>query len=93
MELGLILCMIYFANGPPSDKYVDYWKSAKIEEFPLPVDEDLKVQKKNFLNVCDTMFKEDIPFSPAWKKIAICILKNDTSFKYAGFGKIGRAHV
>lgn len=42
-------------------------------------------QKKNFLDVCDIFFKEDVSFSPCWKKICICILKNDTTFKYAGF--------
>lgn len=82
-----------FANGLPTDKYVDYWKSGKMEGFPLAVDVDEKIQKKNFLSVCDIIFKEDIPFSPAWKKIAICILKNDTSFKYAGFGATLRERV
>lgn len=109
-----------FENGIPSDKYAEYWKSDKIEDFPLAfkadeetaqfIDRDcnsengywvrkyrnndgaleqialsLEEQKKNFLNVCDIFFKEDVSMSPCWKKIAICILKNDTSMKYAGF--------
>lgn len=75
-----------FTNGIPSDKYKEYWKNDKIEGFPLDVDEDIEVQKKNFLNLCDIILKEDVSMSPCWKKIAICILKNDVSFKYAGFG-------
>lgn len=98
-----------FENGIPSDKYAEYWKSDKIEDFPLAeyiedteeryfyriIKEDgsedlgdpipLEEQKKNFLNVCDIFFREDVSMSPCWKKIAICILKNDTSMKYAGF--------
>lgn len=98
-----------FKNGIPSDKYAEYWKSDKIEGFPLAeynpdskekwfhrtVSEDgtvhigepisLEEQKKNFLKVVEVFFKEDVAMSPCWKKIAICILKNDTSMKYAGF--------
>lgn len=75
-----------FANGIPSDKYKEYWRAEKIEGFPLPVSEDLEVQKNNFLNTCETFLKEDVAYSPCWKKVAICILKNDVSMKYAGFG-------
>lgn len=46
----------------------------------------LEEQKQNFLSLCDIILKEDVSMSPCWKKIAICILKNDVSFKYAGFG-------
>lgn len=74
-----------FQNGPPSDLYGKYWRATAIENFPLSIDPDIEVQKQNFVDVCNVMFKEDIGYSPCWKKIAICILKNDTSFKYAGF--------
>lgn len=45
----------------------------------------LEEQKNNFIKVVDIVLKEDLEMSTGWKKIAICILKNDVSFKYAGF--------
>lgn len=99
-----------FTNGIPSETYNKYWKSDKIEGYPLAefipdteekwferkVLEDGTVeignaisfedQKENFLKVCDIFLKESVSWSPCWKKIAICILKNDVSMKYAGFG-------
>lgn len=42
-------------------------------------------QKKNFLDLCDSVLKEDVAMCCCWKKIAICILKNDVTMKYAGF--------
>lgn len=45
----------------------------------------LEDQKKNFLNMCDMVLKEDVAMCCCWKKIAICILKNDVTMKYAGF--------
>lgn len=79
------VCYDVFTNGIPSEKFAEYWKSDKIEGFPLAAPDSLEEQKKNFLSVCDIFFKEDVSMSPCWKKIAICILKNDTSMKYAGF--------
>ena len=38
-----------------------------------------------FNSLVDIILKESIAYSPCWKKIAICILKNDVSMKYAGF--------
>lgn len=104
------VCDDVFTNGIPSDKFKKYWKSDKIEGYPLaeeipdskeifferkvledgtveignPI--DLEAQKKNFLDLCDIMLKESVAWSPCWKKIAICILKNDVTMKYAGFG-------
>lgn len=41
---------------------------------------------KQFLQWCKNgMLKEDVSYSPCWKKIAICILKNDVTMKYCGF--------
>ena len=115
-----------FLNGIPSDKYKKYWRSDKIEGFPLnaknrdelmeiisgvsfnPNDEhysfeemeakveefidkyecNLPIEKQieNMDKMCaNKVLKEDLAYSPAWKKIAVCILKNDVSFKYAGF--------
>lgn len=48
---------------------------------------DLTPQRaaENFIKFCSVILKEDVAWSPCWKKIAICILKNDVTFKYAGF--------
>lgn len=75
-----------FENGIPSDKFKRYYFSEKIEGFPFKTNPDIKIQKKNFLSVVSKILKEDILSCPSWKKICICILKNDISFKYAGFG-------
>ena len=34
----------------------------------------------------ERLLREDVAYSPCWKKICICVLKNDVSFKYCGFG-------
>ena len=107
-----------FENGIPSEKYKDYYKISKIEDYPLAYKDEtgiadidcneennfymreyrnnngsleiialpLEEQKQNFLNVCGIILKEDVSYCCCWKKICICILKNDVSFKYAGFG-------
>lgn len=75
-----------FENGIPSTKYEKYYKAAKIEGFPLEPSHDIEVQKKNFTDMCDIILKEDVGYCCCWKKICICILKNDVSMKYAGFG-------
>jgi len=90
-----------FMNGIPSDKYAKYWKSDKIEGYPLAISDidhameyytrdgieiSLEDQKKNFLSVCDIFLKENVAWAACWKKVAICILKNDVTMKYAGFG-------
>ena len=93
-----------FKNGIPSETYRKYWKSDKIEGYPLAfagddeyfkyyrnipdrIEEiDIEEQKKNFLSVCDIFLKENVSWAACWKKVCICILKNDVSFKYAGFG-------
>ncbi len=69
-------------------------KQAEPEGKENKVENKLKSQKQakndDFLGKIDklvgVMFKEDVSMSPCWKKIAICILKNDVSMKYAGFG-------
>lgn len=43
-------------------------------------------QLRNMEMFCDVMLKEDVAYSPCYKKICICVLKNDVSFKYCGFG-------
>lgn len=126
------VCFDVFTNGIPSDLYGKYWRSEKIEGFPLNCSSDLNKnlntllntidwdpssenfdmnarngiingvlngykcelpldeQKENVRKFCDVMLKEDVAMSPCWKKIAICVLKNDVSFKYAGFGATWR---
>lgn len=96
-----------FINDIPSEKYKKYWKTSKIEGYPLAeFDKDKnswvkrtsnddgtviyselteEEQKENFLNLCDIILKEDVAMSPCWKKICICILKNDVKMGYAGF--------
>ena len=75
-----------FTNGIPSDKYKDYWKSSKIDGYPFEISEDIEEQKNNFLNMCSIILREDVSWQACWKKICICILKNDVSMKYCGFG-------
>lgn len=79
-----------FAHGIPSERFAEYWKSEKLEGYPMQAPEKLEEQMKNFDNVCSKILKEDVAYSPCWKKICICILKNDTSMKYAGFGQTFR---
>lgn len=99
-----------YKNGIPSDKFAEYYRAEKIEDFPLAskengrwfkkyrnsegaleiTEETLDNQKQNFLDVCDIFLKEDVSYSPCWKKIAICILKNDVSMGYAGFSRTHR---
>lgn len=116
-------------NGIPSDKYAEYWKTGKLEGFPLNVREDRKAEVERALAgmvfdpesekfsldglhgaiqrlvdayECDLdleqqmqlfdgfcskyVLKEDVSYSPCYKKIAICVLKNDVSMKFCGFG-------
>jgi hypothetical protein len=105
-----------FKNGPPSDKYLDYYMSKCIEDFPLAwkdnnasngymkhyrnrddaieiIDLPLDEQINNFRSLCEKFLKEDVANSPCWKKIAICILKNDTTMKYAGFAPTLRERI
>ena len=106
------VCEDIFANDIPSDKYKDYWKSDKIEGYPLAVEDDNNSgvykytsgavaagyaksegelvdeakQKDDFLKFINIILREDVSWQACYKKICICILKNDISFKYAGFG-------
>lgn len=58
-----------------------------IYQCDLPIEQ----QRMNMDQICrDKILKEDINMSPCWKKIAVCVLKNDVSFKYAGFGATSR---
>ena len=115
-------------NGIPSQKWEKYWRSGKIEGFPLnataeshqkcveilsnvewnPQRENyslddisdainalidayecvlpLEEQMKKMNTFCQRwILPEDVSYSPCWKKICICVLKNDVSMKYAGF--------
>lgn len=116
-DIGWIdVCDDIYTNGIPSNKFKKYWRSGKIENYPLAYQDEnsaiegcdennffyvqkiaqkdgsvklipltLKEQKENFENLCDIILKENVAWSPCWKKICICILKNDVSMKYAGF--------
>jgi hypothetical protein len=47
----------------------------------------MQEQIKNMDFMCQQrVLREDVSYSPCWKKIAICVLKNDVSFKFCGFG-------
>ena len=97
----LDVCEDVFENGIPSDKYKDYWKSEKIDSYPLAISGDekfeyyknteskekvgLEEQKEYFTDLCDVFLKENVSWAACFKKICICILKNDVSMKYAGF--------
>lgn len=80
-------CDDIFTNGIPSDKFKKYYFSDKIQGYPLQTNPDINIQKENFLNVCGKILKEDMLGQPSWKRICICILKNDVTFKYAGFSR------
>ena len=73
-----------FTNGH-SDLYAKYYKADKIDGYPLAQANSEDESLKWFKNFCEVWLKEDVQWSPCWKKIAICILKNDTTLKYAGF--------
>jgi predicted phosphoadenosine phosphosulfate sulfurtransferase len=52
-------------------------------ECSLPMEQ----QRMNMDDICkNKVLREDVAYSPCWKKIAICVLKNDVSFKFCGFG-------
>ena len=76
-----------FLNGIDNSKFKKYYFNNKIDNFPLTPPKDLETQKQYFLNFSDIFLKEDITSIQSWKRICICILKNDVSFSYAGFSK------
>lgn len=108
-EYGAWMCALddVALNGIPSEKYAEYWKLSKIEGYPLAeydsteknwVGKDgktipLDIQKENFVKMCDVILKEDVNMCCCWKKIAICILKNDCQMKYAGFSETLRERI
>ena len=56
-----------------------------IEEYET--DLPFETQMENLNLFCQKyVLTEDVSYSPCWKKICICVLKNDVSFKYCGFG-------
>lgn len=73
---------------PSDEKFNNETKNSNLDKLfnsyepNIPLEE----QKKNMISLCDIFLKEDVSYSPCWKKICICVLKNDVSFKYAGFG-------
>jgi len=76
-----------FLNGIDDKKFKKYYFNDKLVGFPLTPPRNLEEQQENFINFIDIFLKEDITSIASWKRIAICILKNDVSFSYAGFGK------
>lgn len=78
-------------EGYPLAEYIDdsdNWFSRKVlDDGTVELSElSLEEQKKNFLSVCDIFLKENVAWAACYKKICICILKNDVSMKYCGFG-------
>lgn len=73
------------SNGIPSKKFEKYYFSEKLKGFPFSFIDDEEIQKEYFLQVSNKILKEDISSIPSWKRICICILKNDVLFSYAGF--------
>lgn len=74
----------------PLSEYIpdaDKWFSRNVLSDGTVELEELSIedQKNNFLSMCDLVLKEDVAMCCCWKKIAICILKNDVTMKYAGF--------
>lgn len=87
-----------FKNGVENSKYKKDYRSDKLEGYPFAEgsklkwksnDDDHELQleemQKNFLDMCDIILKEDISYSPSYKKMAITILKNDKVGQYMGF--------
>lgn len=75
-----------FENGLPSNKFKKYYYSDKInKETDVYYTKYKHTPIENFKLVIDKILKEDILGCPSWKKICICILKNDITFSYAGF--------
>lgn len=88
-----------FTNGVDDFKYKKEYRSGKLEGYPFAegsglewksTDEEgrqltLEEMKQNFINMIDVILKEDINYSPAYKKLAITILKNDKVGQYMGF--------
>jgi hypothetical protein len=74
-----------FENGRPSHKWDKYWLSDKIDWFPFVGNKNDRIRKLYFMNTAKIMLKEDMLGCPSWKRLCICMLKNDISMKYAGF--------
>ena len=81
------VCNDIFTNGLPSNKFKKYYFSNKIDWYlnNTSIPEDIEDQKYYFSLVYNKILKEDIQSCPSWKKVCICILKNDITWKYAGF--------
>lgn len=83
-------CIGIYTDGIPSNKFKKYYFADKLEGFPFDENDNIELCKKNFLNVCDVILKEDVTSCPSWKRIGICILRNDVSMRYAGFSMTHR---
>lgn len=85
-------------NGVEDYKYKKEYRTKKLEGYPLAEGSGYKwistengqeltldQMKDNFERMCDIILKEDISYSPSYKKLAITILKNDKTGTYMGF--------
>lgn len=79
-----------FDNGLPSNNFSKYYVT-EFDNCKLSIEEinqlTLEEQKNNFKQVIDKFLKEDIKGISNWKRLCICILKNDISFGYAGMAR------
>lgn len=73
---------------------LEAWESIKAGldayESTLPFEQQLETML-NFVR--NGMLREDVAYCCCWKKIAICVLKGDSQFKYAGFGATMRERI
>lgn len=86
---------VYEFGIPENSKFKKYYfchkfknwdkKNNKLLGYPFAKTNDIEYQIQNFQSVYKTILKEEITDNPSWKRICICILKNDRNFSYAGF--------
>ena len=85
---------VFYNDIPDGDnnRFLKYWTSRKKKEnelFKIKTIDEVKSnnirQLRYFQNVINIILKEDILGCPSWKRLCICVLKNDVSFRYAGF--------
>jgi hypothetical protein len=77
--------MDVFENGRPSHRWDKYWLSDRLDFYPFTGNKNDRIRKAYFLNVGKIILKEDMMGCPSWKRLCICMLKNDISMRYAGF--------
>ena len=79
------VCRDVFTNGIPSQTYKKYWYSTAIPGFPLAAPATEAEAIENMRTLLQKALKEDTQSCASWKRACICVLKNDVSWKYAGF--------